>query len=580
MKRTGPFFLGLAIVLAVAACYLNSMGNPFIWDQEVVIVDNPLIRSWRHLPDVFKTPLDWQVETGVGFYRPMEVLSYMADYSLWKLNPFGTHLTSILVHLCNALLLLGLLGRIGLPRPAAFWAALAFAVHPVNSESVTYSIRGDLLAALFSLISFLSFFRFLPSENSRAQRLRRAAWGIASAGALLLALLSKESAVVLPVILLVYLFLFRSQHPPPGARRAVGLAAVLLFIALAYAAIRMGFLSHSCRQALSLISEASLAERILTLPRILLTYIGLLTFPLHLHMEYHFVERSLASPYLWGFLLLAGMGGMAFSRWARAADEEGLPRWAGFFLLWFFIGLAPFYNLWVPLHATLTEHWAYFAGVGWIAFLATLGWALFRRARGRWGRRLWILGVLGLLVGYGFATARRNLDWSDPMRLYQHDLQYEPNSFILHNNIGVIYFRRGDRGRAKEAFLNSVRVSPGGRYAVAHNNLGVIYEQEGDLNAAEAAFKRSIHLTRYALAYGNLSRLYLKQGRMEEAIRVALEGRALYPFDLELQYVLGIGYYWNRQFREARELLSDLLKRAPGYKDASRYLEEIRRLGI
>ena len=140
-------FAVIAVTLAIAACYFNSLHNPFVWDQEVVIAGNPMIRSWHYLPDVFQTNVEGRRLIGVGFYRPMEVISYMADYSLWKLDPFGYHCTSLFLHLCNSLLLLLLLRKIGLGRSAGFFASLVFAVHPVNSEAVTYSIRGDLLGA-------------------------------------------------------------------------------------------------------------------------------------------------------------------------------------------------------------------------------------------------------------------------------------------------------------------------------------------------------------------------------------------------------------------------------------------------
>lgn len=562
-KKNWPI---LIIIVAMMICYINSLRNPFVWDQEVTIVGNPLIRSWHYLLDIFKTNPEGRRLTSIGFYRPLEVISFLVDYTFWKLNPFGYHCSSIFLHLCNSLLLFWFLKKIKIKTQISFFASLIFAIHPVNTETVTYSLRGDLLATLFSLICFLCFLHFQQGSKFIS--------AFFCVSAYLLALMSKESAVVVPFIILIYSVLFhRSSKTNP-----MYLVIVLLSISFIYICIRLSFILHYSDRPLSLISEATLYQRLLTLPRILLTYIGLLIFPHNLHMEYLFVEKNPVSPYIWlGAPLLITMGYWFFKYIKLTSETEfELKRHLIFFLLFFLVGLAPFYNIIVTLHATLLEHWVYFPGIGFIVLMVTLGFLFFKKINNQLFKNIAILIIVSLLSYYGFYTIKRNDDWSDAMRLYQHDLKYEPNSFILHNNVGVIYFRRGELKKAKEEFLRAIQVSPGGRYDTAYNNIGVIYQNEGDLITAEKAFQTSIQLNNYELAYENLGRLYLKLGKIEDAIKISLRGRELYPLNPEINYHLGIGYYYHKQFRLARETFKSLNKIAPRYKDTLYFLNNIR----
>ena len=557
----------LTIIIAIVICYYNSLHNPFIWDQEVVIVGNPMIRSWEYLPDVFKTNVEGRKLTSIAFYRPMEVISYMFDYNFWKLNPFGYHCTSIFLHICNTILLFLLLKKIKITTQISFLACLIFAIHPVNTETITYSIRGDLLGFFFSMLCFLFFLYYREGRNIFA---------FFSILAYLLALLSKESAVVTPFIILIYSILFNRASKTAYKNRTY-LSMVLLLISFIYIFIRLVFISASTHGSLSLINEATMLHRILTFPRILLTYIGLLIFPRNLHMEYLFVEKSLTSPYVWlGVPLLITIA-YVFFRYIKSISKADvqLKKHLIFFLLWFLIGLIPFYNIVVTLHATLTEHWVYSPCIGFIVLMVILGFQVFHKTDSKLLKNIMILVLMTLLVYCVFYTINRNRDWSDPMRLYQHDLKYEPDSFILHNNVGVIYFRKGDLKNAKEEFLKAIQVSPDGRYDVAHNNIGVIYENEGDLIAAEKSFKTSILLNNYELAYSNLGRLYLKLGKINDAIEVCIQGRELYPLNPEISYYLAIGYCYNRQFELARDVFKYINKIAPGYKDTQVYIKNI-----
>jgi tetratricopeptide (TPR) repeat protein len=503
-KYHNPVWLSIIIVLAAIACYGGTIHTPFLWDHEVTILGNPLIRSWQNFPAVFRSDVYGKPLTNVGYYRPLEVTTFMLDYSFWGLNPVGFHIATILLHIGNALLLFHVLKKIGLKIPICFFAGLIFAIHPVNSTSVTYLIRSDMMGLFFSLLCILFF---LSARSHLFAGLSILAY--------ILALFSKESMAMVPFIILAYALLF----PDKEARRPKYLLMALLAISGAYIFIKLRYVFAFNYGALSLIAKAPFWQRILTLPRLLLTYIRLLIFPTHLHMEYHFVEKIPPGAYVWLGLPVLVFLGVLFVRYIRAmpAADSVLKRQLCFFSFWFLAGLAPFYNIIVTLHSTVAENWLYFSGVGFIVSAVILGVRFFERTQKKAVRKIITLAVVLLLGYYCVYTIKRSGDWADAMGLYQHDLKYEPNSFVLHNNVGVIHFRNGNFPEAKQAFLRAIEVSPDKKYEVAYNNVGVIYENEGNLPAAEEAYKTSIRLNRYELAYGNLKRVYLKQGRTKDA---------------------------------------------------------------
>ncbi len=569
------YLLQFLIAAAVFLVYANSLHNPFVWDHEVVIVENPIIRSLRNIPLAFQYDLFGKPLTSTGYYRPLGVLTYMLDFHFWELNPLGYHITSIFLHALTAVLFFHFLRRIGVPTAANFLACIFFAVHPANTETVTYLFREDSLAAIFSLGCFLCYL------NTREKSARWAAPAVASFA---LALLSKESAVMLPFILGVEAWLNHranvSRNVSAQNRAPRYLLLALLVLAAVYIGGRLFLLSASNEASLSTIRAATHWERLLTLPRIVLTYLGLLVFPVNLHMEYLFVTKSAGHPSVWlgvpALLLLAGAFAWLLSRFPP--EERPERDRLILFAAWFVLGLAPFTQVLAPLHSTLLEHWVYFPGMAFLAIAASLGQRLFDKYENPFLRSGLILLAAGLFAHDVRTSVLRNRDWSDPMRLYQHDVALEPRSFLLHNNLGVMYFRQGRLAEAKEAFLRAIRESPGAKYDVAYNNVGVIYENEGRMDAAESAFRQSILLNNYELAYINLARVYLRTNRIAEARSVAEEGAARYPLNVEIRYYLAATYFIDKDYARAKPLFEAVQKMHPGFQKTTDYLRELDRI--
>ncbi|MDP2921931.1 MAG: tetratricopeptide repeat protein [Candidatus Omnitrophota bacterium] len=556
-------FLIIIIIIAAAAPYINSMHNPFIWDEEEIIVKNPVIKDWSYLPHVFKTNIFGTAITPSGYYRPMYTLSFMADYNIWGLNTFGYHLFNILFHVLNAILLYLLLMKLGLDRKIACFSSVLFAVYPINCEAVTLiAARVELIAGFLLLSCMICFINGVKGRGLNF---------LLSIIFFALAMLTKESVMVFPFILLAYTLIFVEKKP--GSKAILPLM-VLILMAAFYGIARFLLLGHSPVTTLSLINSASFIEKVFTLPGILFTYVSLILFPVRLISEYDFVLRSFWDPRVWlaAFLLIA----MFSAAYLRLKPKK----YPLFFISWFLISLAPYFNIIIPLHATLMEHWAYFSTMGFAALSGIAVFNMAESASSRWLKGLLILMAASLIGFYIAKITERNMEWSDPFRLYQADVKKEPNSFLLHCNLGVEYFRRGMTEEAEKEFLECNNVSPGGKYDTACNNLGVIYARKGRTEEAIALYKESIDINNYPLAYENLGGLYNAMGKHRDAVLILEKGAELYPLNINILYQLGIAYYMNKEFGPAKQMFLRVEGIQKNYSDTAKFLNLLNNLTL
>ncbi len=212
-SRSTSLIFALALVTVNLSVFLPSMSGDFIWDDKYFISENPAIMGSGFLHDFWRSPFGGfsgtdensrRLDRERQFYRPFTSLSYWLDFKIWGLNPASFHLTNIVFHTANCLLLLFLLMHIGLGPAASFMAALLFSVFPLHFENVAWiSGRTDLLSFFFGAIS--SFFFVLYAEREKRISL------FLSAGFFLAGILSKESILFLPVLFLAFLWRQRAK---------------------------------------------------------------------------------------------------------------------------------------------------------------------------------------------------------------------------------------------------------------------------------------------------------------------------------------------------------------------------------
>ena len=555
MKKYLLVLVLFSIILAVIIPYANSLRSPFMWDEEEIIVTNPVIKEWRLLPFIFKTNIFGGPIKAGGFYRPLYMLSFMLDYHIWGLNTIGYHLSSVILHILNALLLYVLIIRMGLRKNIAWLAALLFALFPANSGAVApIAMRDGLILVFLSMLCLLLFLK--GAKGSRF-------YFLGSGIMFVLAMFTKESALVLPLLIAAYVFIFLKKE---DRKKVLFPFSMLAGSAFLYSGLRVFLLGNPFSRTLSLINEAGVFQRLYTLPRIIVTAGRLIVAPFLLQSEYHFVVQSFRDPYVWlgvPFLILI------FSLTYKFLKPR---KHTVFFLCWFLIGLLPYSNILIPLHATFMGHWVYFSSM---AAAALISMAIFNIREPRKIRYLVAAVLMVMVPFYVIKIVERNKEWADPFLLYQRDVEREPNSFLLHCNLGVEYFRRDMLEEAKMEFIASNSVSPGLGYDVAYNNLGVIYAREGDIDRAISCYKSGILLNNYALSYANLGQLYNNLKMYKDAALVLKEGARLYPLNVEIRYQLGVAYYKDGQVLLARKLFQEVEGMHPAYSQARMYLKSL-----
>ncbi len=547
-KRHPKLWMSITLILVVFISYFNSIKAPFIWDDEEMVVGNPLIRSMSQINQIFTSGAFLEKLDAGKFYRPIQITSYTIDYAIWGLDASGFRITSIGIHILSTLTLFFLLLAFDLALLPAFLITLLWGIHPIHIESVTYiSGRGDALYLLFCMLSFLTFVNALKGKKKWLYIPSLLFWTVA--------IFAKENALPLPLIMIVYVWLSRKYIEKKELFLTIASNVGLVG---AYMVFRLVVLKTSAIGTLSWIAASTTLERLMTLPYIITTYFRLWFLPYPLHMEYHYVEETLVNPYL-----IIGIPLLVLLFWMFWKAVKPVPFY--FFSLWIFLGLGPVYQL-IPLASTVREHWFYLSGIGLSALCILSMETLIINMPHRWQRQLLWVG-LGLWVSTCFVlTIERNEDWTSPLKLYEHDLRFEPRSFLLHNNVGVEYFRLGRVQEAKTAFKNSIDAAPGTGYGTAYNNYGVIIENEGKLDDAVTAYKKSIELSQYQLAYGNLGRLYLNHQQPALAEKVLKEGIEVNPYNPQLLYYYGGSLLQQNKLQEALDIFKKLEKLSPNYE--------------
>jgi len=517
--------------------YLNSLFNGFVWDDEEQILNNVAIRSFSNLPLIFKSSTFPTGGAGLSgwYYKPLMTFSFMLNYSIWGLSPFGFHLFQVLLHLTNGILIFLIFSELfSLPLFSCL-AAIFFVVHPANTESVTYiSAVQEVLFTFFCLLAFLLVLR-----------VKRGRGLIFSSFLIFLALLSKETAILAIPVILVYFFLFERE-------RTLFWIFSSSIILSGYLILRMGIaripFSHF---SIVPISEATLSERLLTIPWEIAYYLRVLLFPRVLATSWHTVVKNPADFSFWG----NGMLVLIFLSVFIWAVLKLRSRLFYFFAFWFFGSLALILNIF-PLDMTVAERWLYFPLIG---FLGLLFVVLLRVDKMMINhkfvkRGIWVF--LGLLIIiFSLRTFIRTSDWRNGLTLFGRDIRNNPLAFDLQNNYGVELFRAGRIDEAKIHFERSIALAP--RWWTAYNNLGAVYERGKDFPKAEEMYRKSIKNGDYYLAYENLGFLLLRTGDTKEAVSFLEKAILKFPQNAKLRVALSLAYYKEGNQKEAERVAKE-----------------------
>ncbi len=511
--------LPLALVAAVVAVYANSFSGPFLFDDVPSIVENSTIRQlWP--PSVPLSPPSGQGLTVEG--RPLLNFSFALNYAVSGLAPWSYRLGNLAIHALAALALFGLVRRtlatLRFPSSAliAFGAALLWALHPLQTQAVTYLVqRAESLMGLLFLLTLYGFARSTAPDSTRATL-----WQTLAVLACALGMATKEVMVTAPVIVLLYDRTFVSGSFRAALRRHAG-----LYLALAAAWLLLAALVLNTGDRGGTIGRASgvaWCEFALTQSRAVLHYARLAVWPSPLVFDYgpDFVSFATAAPFLLLNLALLTLTGLAL--WRRPA--------LGFLGAWFFVILSPSSSVVGGTRQMLGEHRMYLP-------LAALTVAAALAAHRYLGRRQ-LLAVLAAAAALGAATVHRNADYATALTLYRDTAAKRPENGFARYNLGKLYADAGRHAEAVAEFTASARLIP--TAAPTHFNLANSLVALGRPAEARTRYETALRLDpRFAKAHFNLGNLLLAADEKPAALDHFKSAVELAPDDLVARTNLG-----------------------------------------
>ncbi|MFC1646531.1 tetratricopeptide repeat protein [Candidatus Omnitrophota bacterium] len=547
----GIFFVFCLFVILV---YGNSLNSPFIWDDHYLITDNHLIGSFKYIPEIFQHHLYYSTAGISNFYRPLQTLILMFDYSLWKINPFGYHLTSIIFHLLCGFLIYLIIDYVFRRRAVAFLVSLLFLVHPINSTVVDYvSSRADSQVTLFILLSFWLFFKSVSELKTNRSRF----YLFSSLASFVLAFLSKELGIILPFLILVsWGIIYKDVTPskPPEYKKIVPFFVILgiyIFLRLTV----LNFTSHSSGL------PPSLYIRLLTSTESFVRLMGLLFLPSKIHIEKSIpFSTGLFQPSTFiSIIILIAIGIFIYKLRRRS-------RICCFGFTWFLVALIPMANI-IPINATIADHWLYLPCFGFL--LVVIGGVSDWLRRGDGPkvliRKITLFIYIAAVVIFSILTIKQNTIWREPIKFYRLALQYSPNSYRAHNEIGVIYLDQDKYDMAIPEFKESIKINP--RFDQAYDNLGVAYDKSGKLEEAIIQHKKALEISPYNVKiYNNIGNAYNKLNQFDKAIEAYKNALKLNPDYKAVYNNLGVIYYKQGMYNEAEKYWRQALKIDPNFQ--------------
>lgn len=568
----GRIAVGLTVALAIAAS-ANSLANRFAYDDVHIVEENKAIRSLDNLPELVTEPY-WPERRGgaaLHLYRPVTLATLATDWSLWDGRPFGFHLTNLLLHGLATALLAWLLLRFAGPWGALVGGAL-FAVHPVHTETVANVVgRAEILVAVFA------FAALLVASGARAQpqpRLTPTGPALAAGALYLLAILSKESAVMLPA----FLFLIdgaRERWTSPGEiwRYVQRRYRVYLFLALAAV---LAFLARwevlgtpvGSDRTPTLGHDPDYAARFFTMIRVWPEYLRLLLVPFDLSADYSpavlLPARSWTPVGLVAFLVVALLLALGFALWRRAPLVS-----AGVF--WVPVALFPVSNLLILTGVLLAERTLYVPSAG--LSIVAAGLVPFAMRSGR-ARRLGLAGVVMLTGVYTVATVRRNPVWRDTDTVFAAVLRAHPESYKAQWALAYRLATRGLWEEAERGYREAIDRWPSDDRL--WGDLTTYYVGRGEWRKAEVAAREARALNPWAPTPHHLLTLSLvNQKRWRDAVIAAHEGLAAMGDDALLYNLLARAREGLGQDHLAADALRASLALAEGDWSAWSYLARL-----
>lgn len=570
-----PLFHLLLISLIGLFAYSNTFNAPFVFDDRPNIIDNPVVKDLSFFLDTSKA------KNLPDYYIPLKsryigYLSFALNYKLHGLDVTGYHVVNLLIHLFNAMLVYFLV-ILSFKTPLfnsvdrdssyllALFSSLLFVCHPVQTQAVTYIVqRFTSLASLFYLLSVVTFVRWRLSSID-APRLFSSAliFYVISLISAILAMKTKEISFTLPLVIVLYEFLFFKERL---IKRILFLFPFLLTMLI----IPLTLLSHmSLNEATRLQSDLPRHVYLFTQFRVIVTYLRLLFFPINQNLDYDYpIYSSFSNPNVFvSFFFLLSLFILAIYLIHESKKRPQLIylRLAGFGIIWFFITLSVESSI-IPIEDVIFEHRVYLPSVGVLVVVVSSIGSI--NTKFTYIQKVSVILSIAAITIFTILTYQRNNLWLDPVILWKDVIKKSPDKARGFLNLGAVLVEKGNYEEGILYYKRALSLEPA--YALTFYNLGNAYFNLGQYDMAILYYKKAIELyPLYLSAYIALGNAYYYNGLPDSAIEMFNKALEINPLDSNAYFNRGLILFKLHRYNNA---LEDMKKACSlGKKEACNY---------
>lgn len=487
-------------------------------DDTDQIIKNEAVHSISNIGSFLTSSTFWNGEQLVGdFYRPTMTITYSIIYTIFGANPTAFHIVQLIIY-CSAAFILFLIMKKFFKTPLALLFGLIFLVHPINSQ-IVYSIPS--MQEPLMLIFGLSALYLLTLAKTTKDYLK-------VTGLLFLSLLSKETAIVFVLLSIIYLIIYNREKTKSFLKMIIG--PVILYIILRISVVGFRNITNSAP-----IDFLNFWERMITIPSLVLFYLGKFFWPQNLATSYYWTHKAInLNDFVWPLLIciviLAAiilLGRMIY----KTAGQKNLFIYI-FFSLWLILGMGPHMQI-IALDMTACETWFVIPISGMIGMIFISIRTFLPKIRPAW---LIIPSIIFITI-LGIRSELRGFDFKNQEVLSKVDIRVTEKNYLAMNNLAKYYINHNELKKAEYYAQQSINFFPA---VTNYNNLGVARQKMGDYIGAKSAYMNALSIVELGAAYENVAIVNLIIGDSDDNITFIQNALKKYPNNNRLWTYLAI----------------------------------------
>lgn len=539
-----PFFwISLLIVFVYGMTLFSNI--VYLDDNVLVTGQYQFNKSLSNIPQAFKEDIFRTPQNGGSFYRPVERLTFILDAQFGEgAVIFMSHFSNVLLHILAICLLFVFLLKLNINKLTAFLFTLIFAIHPLTAQTVAFiSGRNDSLLAIFVFPALIYLIKYLETRKNKYL-----VWNLVF---LVLALFTKETAVILPAIFILYILIFIGYKKIIEDHNLyIKLVSLWVGVGVLWFLIRMlvfhNFIGNASYNIFLSIYH-NLPSLIPAIGKVFLPF-DLSVFPVIQDMTMLYGAISLLLLVVWFFL-----------------SEKKNLKLIIFGFSWFFLFILLTLIQPRDITAAFSENRIYIPMFGFIFVILGLGRirlpSFIKKKINyevNWKKIILILSLLIILI-FSIVTMYRNSYYKNKLNFWENAVITSPSFAFNHNNLGAMEYLDGDMETALKEYKIALELNP--NEPMAHNNLALIYASQNKLKEAEEEYKKEMEVNPgYDNAYFNLGLLYFGEGRNDEAVENWKKTIQINPNYADALKALTSYYYNQKNYEEALPYAKGLLQ--------------------